>query len=124
MAASYVSTLVLELLENAFKFSTKGTPVKVNGRRLTAAEYELTVQNEGLAFTPEQVCGIAAFCQFGRADFAQQGLGIGLAIVFHLCALVRSKPTIVSQAGVTLVRVRIPMWGLEATLADPAELKV
>ncbi|NBX59291.1 MAG: response regulator [Opitutaceae bacterium] len=124
MAATYLSTLVLELLENAFKFSTKGSPVKVSGQRLASAEYELTVQNEGRAFTPEQVRAVEAFAQFGRDYFEQQGLGVGLAIVFQLCALVGSKPTIVSEAGVTLIRVRIPLCGLEATLADPAEVDV
>ena len=120
MAATYLSTLILELLENAFKFSTKGTPVKVSGQRLASAEYEVSVQNEGRAFTPEQVRAVEAFSQFGRDYFEQQGLGVGLAIVFQLCALVGSKPTIVSQAGVTLIRVRIPLCVTESTLADPA----
>jgi signal transduction histidine kinase len=72
--------IVEELVDNACKFSRKGTPVRVelgDGGRLT-------VSDEGRGLRPEEISCIGAFQQFDRKKHEQQGLGLGLVLVQKL----------------------------------------
>jgi signal transduction histidine kinase len=72
--------LVEELVDNAFNFSARGTPIKVTVRR-KGAFLELTVKDAGRGMTPQQLKALGVFQQFERPTFEQQGLGLGLFIV-------------------------------------------
>ncbi|MEG3898061.1 MULTISPECIES: hybrid sensor histidine kinase/response regulator [unclassified Microcoleus] len=72
--------VVDELLENAFKFSQIGTPVKVSSQ-LKKGEFHLSISDRGRGMTEEQIAQIGAFAQFDRKYYQQQGIGLGLKIV-------------------------------------------
>lgn len=90
-----LSAIVEELVENACAFSPPGTPVRVH----LNAEGVLSVSDQGRGMTPEQIQQIGAFQQFGRRNFEQQGLGLGLVIVRHLATRCGAHLVIDSRAG-------------------------
>lgn len=75
-----------ELLDNAFKFSTPGTPVSVTGK-LQSDRYLLCITDRGRGITEEQIQRIGAYIQFERSFYEQQGMGFGLAIVKQVVEL-------------------------------------
>lgn len=78
--------ILMELLDNAFKFSLPDTPVQVathaDGERFT-----LSVTDQGRGMTQAQIVEFGAYVQFERRYFEQQGLGLGLSIVYLLAGL-------------------------------------
>ncbi len=89
--------ILTELLDNAFKFSQAGTPVRirtvVNGNLCI-----LSITDQGRGMTKEQIANIGAYMQFDRMRHEQQGFGLGLIISYLLTQLeggmlsVDSKP--------------------------------
>ena len=79
---SHVATIIEELVDNACRFSAKGTPIEVR----LLKDGILRVGDRGRGMTPEQVEHIGAFHQFDRKKHEQQGLGLGLALVKLLAA--------------------------------------
>ncbi|HOW67588.1 MAG TPA: hybrid sensor histidine kinase/response regulator [Candidatus Paceibacterota bacterium] len=75
----YLKKILLELLDNAFKFSTKGTPVVASSGPCSEG-YRFSVMDKGLGMTPKQIADIGAYMQFERKLHEQQGSGLGLAI--------------------------------------------
>lgn len=75
-----LSRVFLEVITNAFKFSQPGTAVMVRLKR-TETEALVTVLDQGIGMTAEQVQAVGAFRQFDRAIHEQQGLGLGLSLV-------------------------------------------
>lgn len=75
----HLTKLAKMLINNGFKFSDPGTPVRVTGR-VDGENYHLSIENEGRGFTSEQIAKIGAFTQFERDYYEQQGTGMGLAI--------------------------------------------
>jgi len=96
MAEEYLSKIVDELAQNAFKFSDSGTPV-----RLMLADafngVTLSVSDQGHGFSTEQITRVGAYMQFDRKMQEQQGLGLGLAITKRLVALHGGTLSIVSE---------------------------
>ncbi len=76
----YMQRMILELVDNALKFSKKGQKVIVTGK-LKNDEYLIEVHDFGRGFHLESLGDIAPFKQFNRKRFEQQGLGIGLYLV-------------------------------------------
>lgn len=74
-----LSDAVLELVDNAFRFSQKGQTVKVTGKR-TGGLYRIEILDQGPGMTPAQLETIGSFRQFNRNKREQQGLGLGIAI--------------------------------------------
>lgn len=75
-----------ELLENAFKFSKPGTPVKVSSQ-LKNDKFHLSISDRGRGMTAEQIAKIGIFTQFERKSYEQQGMGLGLKIVQKIIEL-------------------------------------
>jgi two-component system, sensor histidine kinase and response regulator len=86
ISPAWLQSAVAELVENAFKFSPAGSPVTVTAR---AAEglFRIEVTDRGPGLSAAEREGIAAFKQFGRAKFEQQGLGLGLSLVRNIARL-------------------------------------
>ncbi|MDY0094679.1 MAG: hybrid sensor histidine kinase/response regulator [Candidatus Vecturithrix sp.] len=78
--------ILIELLDNAFKFSKPGTPVRiktiVNGHLCI-----LSISDQGYGMTNEQISRIGAYMQFERKRHEQQGTGLGLVICYLLAQL-------------------------------------
>ncbi|GAB4154706.1 MAG: response regulator [Planctomycetota bacterium] len=104
----HLYSVIDELLENAVKFSEKGTPVTL--KFMSDEDYSaVEVRNYGRGMTSQQIEMIGAFRQFDRAAFEQQGLGLGLVIVKMLAELYDGDLDIVTKEdGETVVTFRVP----------------
>jgi signal transduction histidine kinase len=99
-----------EVLDNAFKFSQAGTPVRVKTKR---EDYHciLTISDQGCGMTPDQIARIEAYTQFDRKLHEQQGLGLGGIIASLLVLWEGGELSITSepQHGTTVsIRFRLP----------------
>lgn len=84
-----------ELLDNAFKFSEVGTPVRVDAGK-NGTSYTVRIHNHGRGMTAEQIADIGAGMQFERRLHEQQGAGLGLVIAKRLTELHSGEFTITS----------------------------
>lgn len=108
MAEEYLSKIVDELAQNAFKFSKPGTPVRVS-LRAEAPGLTLAVADQGRGLSPEQVAKMGAYMQFDRKMQEQQGLGLGLTICRRLAQVHGGTLSIESTPGTgTTVALRFP----------------
>jgi DNA-binding response OmpR family regulator/two-component sensor histidine kinase len=98
MGGEYLQRIILELVDNALKFSKRGEKVYVTGA-LNGEEYRLEVKDSGRGFELLSLADIAPFKQFNRKRFEQQGLGIGLFLVKRLTELNNGDLRIVTSEG-------------------------
>ncbi|PZV16772.1 MAG: hybrid sensor histidine kinase/response regulator [Leptolyngbya sp.] len=81
-----VEKVMTELIDNAFKFSAKGTPIQISSHQDQNA-YHVTLINQGRGMTKAQIANVGAYIQFERQYYEQQGVGLGLAIAHRLLTL-------------------------------------
>jgi signal transduction histidine kinase len=86
MAAEYLAKITDELVQNAFKFSEPGTPVRVSSTE-SFNSILLSVSDQGRGFSTDQIARVGAYMQFERKMNEQQGLGLGLTIAKRLVEL-------------------------------------
>ena len=112
---SHLAKICEELVDNACRYSRKGTPVEVQGEGFpTRKIYRLRVVDEGQGMTTEQIRSVDGFIQVDRHMVQRSGLGLGLALVKRLAELYQGKLTIFSQPGQgTQVDVTLPIQVLE-----------
>ncbi|MDR3627111.1 MAG: hybrid sensor histidine kinase/response regulator [Ignavibacteriaceae bacterium] len=79
MTESYLKKLIAELIDNAFKFSKKGTSVIIS-LLSNDTSVMFSVTDSGRGMTAEQISSIGAYIQFDRKIHEQQGSGLGLVI--------------------------------------------
>ncbi len=105
----YFTKLISELVNNAFKFSEKGTQVLVK----TIAElgyYKINIIDKGRGMSNSQIESIGAYQQFDREQYEQQGAGLGLAISKKIADIFECHFSIQSELGKgTKVDVWIPL---------------
>jgi signal transduction histidine kinase len=100
--------IVMELVENAFKFSAEGAAVTVSSSK-AGDRFQFVVTNQGRGMTPEQINSIGAYMQFDRRLYEQQGSGLGLVIVKRLAGVYRGDLTVQSiPDDTTTVTVTLP----------------
>jgi two-component system sensor histidine kinase/response regulator len=90
ISPQWLRAVASELMENACRFSAKGSPISVSGR-IVDGLYRMEVTDQGPGMTPAERSAIAAFRQFERGRRQQQGLGLGLAIVRNVARLHRGS---------------------------------
>ena len=104
-----LTKIIYELVDNAFKFSKAPARVQVNAA-IQGDTYVILITDQGRGMTPENIAAIAAYVQFERATYEQQGAGLGLAIVRRLLELVGGAYQITSTVNVgTQVRITLPI---------------
>jgi signal transduction histidine kinase len=86
IADEYLKKIVEELVDNAFKFSEAGQPVRVSGQ-VNGRTYVVSVTDHGRGMTPQQIAEVGAYMQFDRRIYEQQGSGLGLIISKRLAEL-------------------------------------
>jgi two-component system, sensor histidine kinase and response regulator len=90
--------IVEELVDNAFKFSDPGSPVRIIAGALDQT-FSLNVINTGRGMTSQQIATIGPHVQFEREKYEQQGAGLGLIIAKRLTELNGGNFTITSTPG-------------------------
>lgn len=80
MPTDFISKAVEELVDNAFKFSPVGSPVRVSGEN-SEEDYLLAVEDVGSGMSQQQIDQVGVFAQFDRDRREQQGMGLGLSVV-------------------------------------------
>lgn len=101
--------IVDELIDNAFKFSDKGSPVSL---KIEADQtfYHFTITDKGRGMSAEQISGMGALVQFDRNVYEQQGVGLGLAIAKKLAELHDGFFEVTSEVNKgTSVSVKLPI---------------
>jgi two-component system, sensor histidine kinase and response regulator len=99
ISEEYLSKIVDELVQNAFKFSAPHSPVRVALTNNSSNEVTLTVSDQGRGLSPEHIAKVGAYMQFDRKMHEQQGLGLGLTICRRLTEVHGGALTIQSQPG-------------------------
>ncbi len=108
ISEAYVTKIVDELLENAFKFSSPGSPVQVSST-VSDDHFVLRIRDYGRGMKPEHVAGIGAYMQFERKMYEQQGSGLGLTIAKRLSELHGGEFKVQSELGNgTTVEIKLP----------------
>ena len=93
---THLKKILTELLDNAFKFSSAGTPVRVSTQRHKDC-YTILIADQGRGMSPEQIQAIGAYAQFERRYYEQQGMGLGLVIAALLTHLEGGELSIESE---------------------------
>jgi signal transduction histidine kinase len=108
MAEDYFRKIVVELVQNALKFSDSGLLVHVL-LKSSPEDVELQVQDDGRGFSTEQISRVGAYMQFERRMQDEQGFGLGLAIAKKLVELHGGELLIESEPGIgSTVTVKLP----------------
>lgn len=108
ISIEYFEKLLNSLLDNAFKFSEKGTPVQVRCA-VEAGHTVITIADRGRGMTPDQVSSVGGYIQFERKMYEQQGSGLGLIIAKRLLEIHGGTLDIESKPDVgTTVTARLP----------------
>jgi signal transduction histidine kinase len=108
ISEEYLTKIVDELVQNAFKFSPANSQVRVS---LVDAlnSIALTIEDSGRGLSPEYISKIGAYMQFDRKLHEQQGLGLGLTIARRLTEMHGGTLTIQSESGKgTSVTIKLP----------------
>lgn len=101
--------MLVELVDNACRFSEPGTVVGVEFQHAQDGGLELRVVDQGIGMTAEQIAAIAPFHQFHRSTREQQGLGLGLINARRLAETCGGRLEVLSPAcGGLEVRVWLP----------------
>lgn len=114
IAGQDLAKIVYEIVDNAFKFSTAPSPVKVR-TTVQDGSYLLVISDYGRGIAAAQIEAIGAYVQFDRATQEQQGVGLGLAIVRRLVELTGGIFHIESNVGIgTTVHITLPTYPQES----------
>lgn len=106
---NYFMKIVEEVLDNAYKFSERGKPIKIQTNSFKGY-YFIHITDYGRGMTQEQINNIGAHIQFERRIHEQQGAGLGLAIVRAITKLVGGELIIKSEPNVfTTVSIKLPL---------------
>lgn len=105
----YLEMIVREVLNNAFKFSSSDSPIRIVLSK-TTDYYSIIVQDKGRGISKQHIRSIEAFTQFDRQQYEQQGVGLGLALVRKILDLYSGKFIIQSEQGKgTTVQMTLPL---------------
>jgi len=104
-----LNTSLNHILDNAFKFSARGSPVSIHSH-VHGDAFVIEITDQGRGMSPVQIENIAPLRQFDRIKFEQQGSGLGLATVCTIQALLKGdiQMTRPPEGGLS-VRLNFPL---------------
>lgn len=105
----YLAKLIDELVDNALKFSKEGTKILINSY-IDGKMYVFSIKDLGVGIPADFLDQIGSYSQFNRMKNEQQGLGLGLAIVYKIVDLHNGEVHIDSRLGdYTNVTIKLPI---------------
>jgi signal transduction histidine kinase len=105
----YLAKLIDELVDNALKFSKAGTKISINSY-IDGKMYVFSIKDSGVGIPADFLDQIGSYTQFNRMKNEQQGLGLGLAIVYKIVDLHNGEVHIDSRLGdYTNVTIKLPI---------------
>jgi len=108
MPKQFFVDMLTEIVDNALGFSPKHTLVKVVSG-VEDQKYVITISDEGIGMSENQIAKIGAFMQFDKNSQQQDGIGLGLTIARRIVDLFNGSITLNSKQGMgTTVKVSLP----------------
>lgn len=106
---SHFQFMINQLADNAFKFSKRGSSVKIFGIK-DGENYRLSFNDCGIGMTKEQIHSISAFNQHERFRRQQEGNGLGLVTIKKILELNKRGMKIFSEPDkFTKVVINLPI---------------
>lgn len=93
-----LSYAFIQLLDNAFKFSSDGSIVNVTGKTKFSG-YEIAIEDHGMGLNIDQLKELETFRQINRETHNQTGSGLGLAIANKSLSFTGSGISFESEPG-------------------------
>lgn len=115
ISATYLMKIIEELIDNALKFSSKGSIIRVKGSiDFSGKIYRLRISDMGIGMSQDQVAKIGAYMQFDRTRNEQQGFGLGLSITQQIINLHNGSLNVQSVLdNGTTVEVLLPITAVD-----------
>jgi CheY-like chemotaxis protein len=96
--SGYFRFIVEEIIENAVKFSPKGSPIEIYTETFDG-KVNIKITDHGRGMTEQELNSIGPFLQHNRDYFQQPGIGLGLVIVKKLVSIYEGEILIDSTKG-------------------------
>lgn len=107
----YFEKMLQEIINNAFKFSENGSPVKIITNN-NEEVFNIFIIDHGGGMSVNEIANIGAYTQFNRKIYAQEGVGLGLTIAKRIVELSGGSFNIKSVVGQkTIVHIILPIAG-------------
>ncbi len=104
-----LSFALIQLIDNAFKFSTENSDVIITGIK-EGNRYEIIISDHGIGIENEQLKELDAFRQVEREKINQSGSGLGLAIANKSLFLLGAGLSLESEPlKGTILHIKIPV---------------
>ena len=101
--------IIREIIENALIFSPKRSIIRIVGG-IDGGHYNLTIRDEGMGMTADQISRIGAFQKFNVDLNENTGVGLGLINTRSILNLFDGNMLIKSNLGIeTTVRITLPL---------------
>jgi two-component system, sensor histidine kinase and response regulator len=100
VSETHLLKMVEELLDNAFRYSRKGSSVMVVGTVIRAkGTYRILISDQGCGTSAERISSINGLGQFAQSKSPQDGIGLGLFLVKRLVELYHGNLRLISLPG-------------------------
>lgn len=104
----YIKKMVEELIDNAFKFSTSGTPVQMVCNN-AEGDFQLLIIDRGRGIASADLKRIGAHIQFGESGAESSGIGLGLTIARRIVDMYGGSFDIESTVNKgTYIKIKLP----------------
>ena len=98
---SRINQVLINLVENAIKYSNPGGAIEIVGRLLPSGDVKVSVVDNGIGIAPQHIPRLTE--RFFRVDKSrsreQGGTGLGLAIVKHILSAHNTRMVVESKLG-------------------------
>jgi len=122
MSGEYLTKILEELLDNAFKFSMAGTAVRLITSTKNG-DFIVSIEDQGRGISAQQLADLGAYVQFERRFYEQKGTGLGLTIAKRLTELHGGEMGFeLNEWGGTNVLVHLPTYPLDSPVLTSRDL--
>jgi DNA-binding response OmpR family regulator len=109
MPAEFLSYIISELVDNAFKYSPNDTKVKVSANEIDKI-YEIIVQDRGIGFPYANVSSYSPYMRNSQTNKLSDGLGLSLVNIRNIIDLFNGEISVSSDPEIgTSFKVSLPV---------------